>query len=63
MIAIILGGVYAYQRYFNEKEPIFMLEYDETLSYTYYRNYGDNQYLVDNWSLRYCHTNWAEPRI
>ena len=52
-----------YQDYFIEKEPAFTKEYDESLSYSYYRNYGNNRYLVDNWTLRYYHTNWTEPEI
>lgn len=64
LLSISIVGVYLYyQDYFIEEEPAFTKEYDDSLSYSYYRNYGNNRYLVDNWTLRYYHTNWTEPEI
>lgn len=63
IFVIVMGGTVFYQNYFNEKEPVYTLKYDESLSYTYYKDYGNSEYLVDNWTLRYYHTNWTEPII
>jgi len=63
VMIIVIGGVYFYQNYFNQVEPVYTLEYDDLFNYSYYRNYGNDQYLVDNWTLRYYHTNWTESVI
>ena len=63
LFTAIIGGAILYQKYFEEKEPVFTKGYDQFLNYTFYINYGNNQYLVDNWTLRYYHTNWTEPVI
>ena len=63
VLIVVIGGFYVYQTYFNQVEPLYTLEYDDLFSYSYYRNYGNDQYLVDNWTLRYYHTNWTEPVI
>jgi hypothetical protein len=59
----VMGGFYFYQSYFNQVEPEFTLECDDMFNYSYYRNYGNDHYLVDNWTLRYYHTNWTEQVI
>ncbi len=51
IVTVIIGailGVYFYQSYFSQVEPVFTLEYDDLFNYSYYRNYGKDQYLVDN---------------
>jgi len=63
VLIAVIGGIYLYQNYFNTVEPVFTLEYNGLFNYSYYRNYGNDQYLVDNWTLRYYHTNWTEPVI
>ena len=63
VMIVVMGGFYVYQSYFNQVEPVYTLEYDDLFNYYYYRNYGNDQYLVDNWTLRYYHTNWTEPVI
>lgn len=66
IVTVIIGaiiGVYFYQSYFNQVEPVYTLEYDDLFNYSYYRNYGNDQYLVDNWTLRYYHTNWTDVVI
>ena len=60
LFTAIISGVILYQKYFEEKESVLTNGYDRSLNYTYYINYGNNQYLVDNWILRYYHTNWTE---
>jgi hypothetical protein len=63
VLIMVIGGVYLYQSYFNQVEPVYTLEYDDLFNYSYYRNYGNDQYLVDSWTLRYYHTNWTESVI
>ena len=63
LLIVVIGGFYVYQNYFNQVEPVYTLEYDDLFNYSYYRNYGNDQYLVDNWTLRYYHTSWTESVI
>lgn len=63
LILIILMAVYlVYPKETRNTHQTFTSEVDENLNNTYYQNLGNNRYLVDNWTLKYYHTNWSEPR-
>ncbi len=63
LISVILIAVYlVYPKETRNTHQTFTTEVNENLNNTYYKNLGNNRYLVDNWTLRYYHSNWSEPR-
>ena len=38
VLIVVMGGVYFYQSYIKQIEPVYTLEYDDLFNYSYYRN-------------------------